>query len=97
MFLDMKRFVVGTVGALLILFSVLVWPTRWSSGVVHLGDSTYTARTDRITGDVQVLTRSGWKAIGNPQPNTARASQPQTPASQCPVASPNLFADIACR
>jgi len=62
-----KKIAVAVGAVVLLLMSVLVWPTRY----VQTSYADRPARIDRFTGEAEVLTRWGWTKATN-----QRAEQP---------------------
>jgi hypothetical protein len=78
-------------GAVALLFGLAVWPTMYESATLRLGQSEYPVRIHRLTGETQVLTRSGWVRQGamapepTPRPVVAQPAQvqPSGPPPDC--------------
>lgn len=82
----MKRAVVaGLVLAFAAAFSLTVWPTRWRVEASPYAGEQVTMRTDRLTGEVQILTGGGWRSIRATVPVAAAATStaPRPPRKPC--------------
>jgi hypothetical protein len=64
--------------AVLGLFAVYVWPTRYRYDHMSFpGDvGTYPVRIDRFSGEVEVLRPMGWRSLGSATPNARPAASP---------------------
>lgn len=90
-----KRFLAVLVPCLL-LFALVVWPTRYRMDNVNAGGSPITMRTDRLTGKTEYLTRSGWRPLGGVEMPATSAAGPDCTPEQMRTYQTDPYMHLLC-